>query len=478
MPVESTGYSAVLLEQAFGCKAVVELLKSIKVGDMLKTKSVTFARKLLKMKRVALQLSVVLFLLAALTMPVQSQDLQFVRKHLAKLCGPEMYGRGYYKRGDSIAADYLTGIMKQLGVKAFTSGYQQPYTFVNNSISELKIKLNEVELKFSQEFMIDPNSCSLSGTFKPVMIKAGQMKNPDQFIKAMNEAEAPKVVVLDSAGLNNPGVFRLIKELALDKQLGITALVEVCDNVPNCSIGRKVLKIPYLQVSRKAIPNDLTTIGIQIKNVFNENYPTQNIIGYIPGQTDQYIVYTAHYDAMGSYGEGNYCAGAEDNASGTMMVLDLARQYMKEKKPYYSIAFMLFSGEEAGLKGSNYYVSHPLFPLSKIKEVINLDMVMTGQDGVFLFCGNDMPNEAAIVKKINDEHHYMKEVINRDRIPNSDHFPFYKNGVPAIFFLTLGDCGVGHTPDDTYANLPLFAYENFFKLVKEIPTELQKQEVR
>ncbi len=72
----------------------------------------------------------------------------------------------------------------------------------------------------------------------------------------------------------------------------------------------------------------------------------------------------------------------------------------------------------------------------------------------------------------------MKNVENRDPLPQSDHHPFHVKGVPAIFFLTKGASGRGHTPDDTYDKLPLYSYDNFFKLVTEIPEELRKQEVK
>ena len=87
-------------------------------------------------------------------------------------------------------------------------------------------------------------------------------------------------------------------------------------------------------------------------------------------------MFTAHYDMIGSFGEGNYFPGASDNGSGTAMVLDLARHFSSGRKPFYSVAFMLFSGEEAGLLGSTHYVDHPLFPLERIKLVINLDQAL------------------------------------------------------------------------------------------------------
>jgi len=420
----------------------------------------------------------VLCLMAFVTVTLsEAQDTQFVRKNLVKLCGPEMYGRGYYKHGDGIAAEYLTAQMKQLGLKSFAAGYQQPYTFNINCITEVQVKFNGHELGYAKDYVVDAKSSSLKGTFKPVIANASLMTRAKDLIKTLEEAPSPKVILLDSAGLNNPSLFQVVKQLCLEKQLGIVALIEVYPNTQNGATGRGELKIPVIEVNRASVPADLNEVEINIKNEYNEHYPTQNVIGFIPGQTDQFIVYTAHYDAMGSFGEGNYYAGAEDNASGTAMVLDLARNYLGGKKPYYSIAFMLFSGEEAGLMGSSYYVNNPMFPLEKIKLVINLDMVMTGDDGAFLFNGNVRPNESAIVHKINEEHHYLKEIVNRDAARNSDHHPFHEKGVPAIFFLTKGAGGVGHTPDDTYKNLSLYAYEKFFKLVISIPEELKKQEI-
>ncbi len=430
------------------------------------------------MKNSTLRLSALLLLMSVLSISVSSQDTQFVRKHLSKLCGPEMYGRGYYKHGDGIAANYIAEQLKKLGIKSFPAGYLQPYSFNVNIINEVMVKFNGKELKFNTDYVVSPNCGSLTGTFKPVMINAKLMAKPEKFLEAVNAAPAPKVVVLDSAGLKNPDLYKFIKALATEHQLGIAALIEVFEATPGTHPGRAALKIPYIQVNRKSIPAEFNEVEMKIVNEYNENYPTQNVIGYLPGETEEYIVFTAHYDGFGSFGEGNYNAAAEDNGSGTAMVMDLARHYMQGKKPHYSIAFMLFSGEEVGLMGSNNYVKNPLFPLEKIKLVINLDMVMTGQDGVLLFNGNGRPNEAAIVQKINEEHQYMKNVENRDGTANSDHWPFQEKGVPAIFFLTKGASGRGHGPDDTYDKLPLYAYENLFKLVVAIPEELRKQEVK
>ena len=407
-----------------------------------------------------------------------SQDLPFVRKQLMALCSPEMHGRGYYKRGDSIAAYYIADQFKNLGIKSFKGDFIQRYDLNVNRINRTIVKFNGQELKFNRDYVVSPFSASVKGTFNPVMINASIMQDPEKFLEAVNRASSPKLVVLDSAGLNNPGLYKFIRGLATGREMGIVALMEVFPVTPGTSPGRRQGKVAEIKVGRSAIPDRLSEVELDIESEYMAHYPTQNVIGYLPGETSQFIVFTAHYDGYGSYGEGNYNAAAEDNGSGTAMVMDLARHYLQGKKPYYSVAFMLFSGEELGLLGSKYYTAHPEFSLDKIKLVINLDMVMTGQDGVILFNGIGRPNEAAIVQKINEEHQYMKNVENREGKPNSDHFPFQEKGIPAIFFLTKGPSGRGHGPDDTYDKLPLYAYENLFKLVVAIPEELKKQEIR
>jgi putative aminopeptidase FrvX len=432
------------------------------------------------MKKTYLLFFIFLMILYGLDLATNSangQNTQYVRKQLQMLCSPEMHGRGYYNRGDSIAAYYIADQFRKLGIKSFTNDFIQRYDFNVNRINKTVVKFNGQELKFNRDYVVSPQSGSVKGTFKPLMFNASLMQNPDKFLAKLNDAPAPKVVVLDSSGLKNPGLYKFIRALAIGKEMGITALIEVFPSTPGTTPGRRQNKSAELKIGKHALPEQLNEVELDIEGEYLEHYPTQNVIGYLPGESDQYIVFTAHYDGYGSYGEGNYNAAAEDNGSGTAMVMDLARHYMKGKKPYYSMAFMLFSGEEVGLMGSKHYTAHPEFPLNKIKLVINLDMVMTGQDGVILFNGNGRPNEAAIVQKINEEHHYMKNVENRDGTANSDHYPFQEKGVPAIFFLTKGPSGRGHGPDDTYDKLPMYAYENLFKLVVAIPEELKKQEI-
>src|SRR5690606_25921598 len=105
------------------------------------------------------------------------------------------------------------------------------------------------------------------------------------------------------------------------------------------------------------------------------SHNARNVIGYIKGTAfpDSFIVFSAHYDHLGMMGKQALFPGANDNASGVAMMLDIMHHY-KKNPPAYSVCFMAFAGEEAGLLGSYYYTEKPLFPLGQIAMLINLDL--------------------------------------------------------------------------------------------------------
>src|SRR5690606_24991792 len=134
------------------------------------------------------------------------------------------------------------------------------------------------------------------------------------------------------------------------------------------SVATSQFPAPYFQVKKQLFENR-TIKKISFKAAVHlNNYQTQNVIGFLPGKSkrDSFVVFSAHYDHLGRVGEA-YFPGANDNASGVSMLLELASYYaVPENKPEYSIVFMAFGAEEAGLIGSKFYVNHPLFPLKSI----------------------------------------------------------------------------------------------------------------
>lgn len=133
-------------------------------------------------------------------------------------------------------------------------------------------------------------------------------------------------------------------------------------------------------------------VRLQVTPVCDPQRSTYNVIAVLPG-SDQAVAHEvvmvgAHYDHLGRDGGGRYFPGADDNASGTAVVLETARAIRRAGlTPRRTIVFAAWTGEEAGLVGSNYFVAHPPFPLKEIVSNIELDMVGSGTPGVFATSG-------------------------------------------------------------------------------------------
>lgn len=209
-----------------------------------------------------------------------------------------------------------------------------------------------------------------------------------------------------------------------------------------------------------------------------------NVVGIIEGRDsvlkNEAIVIGAHYDHLGKGGQGSLSTnsneihhGADDNASGTSAILELARQFAKEKKNKRTIIFIAFGGEEEGLLGSKYYVDNPVFPLEKTVAMINLDMVGRLNDGKLTVGGigtasewrslAEMANRTILettTYDIKPNSNAASTVIsqpgpskftlqlNEDGFGPSDHSSFYGKQIPVLFLFT-GTHLDYHKPSDT-----------------------------
>ena len=167
-------------------------------------------------------------------------------------------------------------------------------------------------------------------------------------------------------------------------------------------------------------------------------------------------------------GEATYFPGANDNASGIAMLLDLARYFAKpENKPRYSIGFIAFAGEEAGLVGSKYYTDHPIVPLTNISFLMNMDLMANGQDGMMVVNGKVFPQQYDKLVNINDSTHYLKAIEKRGKAANSDHYWFSEKGVRAFFFYLLGDYPYYHDIYDTPEKPTMAGYDGAFRIIRD-----------
>src|ERR1022692_3142737 len=182
-------------------------------------------------------------------------------------------------------------------------------------------------------------------------------------------------------------------------------------------------------------------------------------ICYLPGETDEYLIVGAHYDHLGLGGQfslapsltGTVHPGADDNASGTSAVIELARHFSALPKPKRGILFMTFAGEELGLLGSGYYANHPELPLDKAVAMINMDMIGRVRDGKLFVGGAGTGTTLRSDLDALTPHFPQLHVAYSDNsgYGSSDHTSFTAKQVPVLFFFS-GLHTDYHKPSDTW----------------------------
>jgi aminopeptidase YwaD len=289
------------------------------------------------------------------------------------------------------------------------------------------------------------------------------------------------LLLLDDKGIEKKEHKENLQYIHQNNPFRAGAVFMLSDKTPiwSASDCRKPREYVRGTIVRSALP-DAAFISIRFSSQFLPRYNTSNVAGYVMGsqKPDSFIVFMAHYDHLGRMGEETMYPGANDNASGTATVLDLARHYSSlPEPPPYSIAFLLFSGEEAGLLGSFHFAENPLFPLSSIRFAVNLDMVGTGSEGLRAVNGSIHTEEFNILKTLNDECSCLPEVGGRGESANSDHYPFHAKGVKTFFIFTLGkEHRHYHVPADVIETLPFTGYNSLFKLLTGFADKLQHHE--
>ncbi len=408
------------------------------------------------------------FVIIGLTISIcaVSQDLDYAKQQVKTLSSPKFHGRGYVKNGDGKAAAYLANEFKTFKLASFGSNYLQPYSFVVNTFpSAMEVSIDGKKLVPGIDFIANPASGNCSGTFDIVKIDSTLFTPSFTIQNILQRNYNNKFVILDTLGLGTNGYRKEVRDLFLYNFVKAAGIMLVRNGSLTFSVRMFNYDFGSLVVKRSSLPTTCSKITVNIKSELVE-HKTNNLIGFVEGQVDTFIVFCAHYDHLGRMGKKTYYPGASDNASGTAMVMDFARKLTSETiKPRYSYAFMLFSGEEAGLLGSKYYVDNPLFPLTKIKILLNLDMMASGISGVNVFNGSNLPTEFAKLDSINKVDNLNLNLKAKAPSRSSDHYPFYEKKVKVLFFNT-DDKSLGyHVPTDTFEALPFTVYENLYKLI-------------
>lgn len=408
---------------------------------------------------------------------IKAQDSLFFRETIATLASPDFHGRGYAFKGDSIAADYIANKFKKFNLKQWTPDYYQPFN-INMNVFEgdaaVSFGKGFSQPKLFENFQIMAYSCSMHGSFRVKSIKVEDILNNKikTFSSDNNTFAYIDISMLDMKDSMQLKIYNKIIETAFLNTLNFRGYILVSKNLLSwrLALGQKKTNHVTINITKDCFPKKPKNISVNLDSRYIHNYQTQNICGYVKGKTypDSFFVFVAHYDHLGHFGNDYIFYGANDNASGTAFIIDLARHYSKpENQPDYSIAFFAVSAEEIGLLGSMYYVDNRFFPISKIKTVINFDMVGTGEKGITLVCGKAFPEEFKKIEDINNTNQYLLKVLDREATNNSDHYPFYNEGAMVFFIYAMGDSGRYHHTSDQLEKMTLGGYTGIFKLITD-----------
>ena len=221
-------------------------------------------------------------------------------------------------------------------------------------------------------------------------------------------------------------------------------------------------------------------------DVERETKTVHNVVAYLPGQTSEYVVLGAHYDHLGLGGAhslapsmtGTIHPGADDNASGTAGVIELARWFAKQPKQKRGILFLTFAGEEEGLLGSEYYVRNPGLPLDRAVAMINMDMIGRVRDGKIFVGGSDTGTTLRpLLDRIIPKYHLNVDYSDSSGYGSSDHTSFTIGKVPVLFFFS-GLHGDYHKPSDTWDKIDAPDAVTVLDLVAEVTEDLREADGR
>ena len=390
--------------------------------------------------------------------------VQSLKSHIEFLASDKLQGRRAGSAGEALAAEYISKQFQLAGLqpKGDQNSWLQAFDIYDGK--EVKTTshffINGAELKLNRDYF--PFSFSASGSVEAVPAISLPESGMPWFVDMKDWIEDNK---------ENPH-FDLqgkIQQYATDAaRKGATAVVLYNSDAtsPQLAFNGKdnsaVSKIPVLYLTREASTKYLkdlsasleTKIKVQLGEKLRKGH---NVVGYLHNGAANTVIIGAHFDHLGYGEDGNSMLrndvtqihnGADDNASGTAALIELAKMLKGSKLKSNNYLFIAFSGEELGLFGSKYFTDHPTIDLSKAHYMINLDMVGRLNDSSKTLTIGGVGTSPAWGKTLSSIQN-KAVVVKYDSSGTgpSDHTSFYRKNIPVLFFFT-GLHGDYHRPSD------------------------------
>ncbi len=471
-----------------------------------------------------------------ITTDITPQELQ---THIKFLASDELKGRRTGEEGNKIAAEYIASEFGKYGLlPAGDNGtYFQNFSFISerkiSNNNKLSITLNSETTNYILHEQYNPltittdTSLTTSLVFVGYGISASDSLQYDDY-DGINVKDKIVIAMRYSPDTSNSSKFEkytsITAKLFAARDKGAAGIIFVSSppgasgdklltfddpRFGGTSIAVLTIKWDYISQLMSRVGKDLIGIKKQIDSTRKPNsfeipnavvivqteiekiksYST-NVVGFIPGTDSslkqEYLIIGAHYDHLGMGGEGSGSLkpdtivphhGADDNASGTAGLLELAQYFSAHRsKLKRSLLFIAFSGEELGLLGSDYYVKHPSVPLDKSIVMINMDMVGRMKDSILVVEGmGTSPKFEEIVKRNNSDSLTLR--LKPDGFGPSDQASFYMKDIPVMFYFTNLHSDY-HKPSDTWDKINYSGEKTVLNLVTRIINELAYEDER
>ena len=417
-----------------------------------------------------------------------------LQAHVAYLADDKLEGRRAGSPGEKLAMEYISEKFKAIGLSPKgNDGYYQPFEInEGQQINEAtKFTINDVPLEPGKDFFPFPYSAEKSIEASPAI--------------AIQEADMPWFIDLKEIleeNKQNPhfDLNEYIKknaQKAYDRAATAIVIYNTSSDDDKLAFNPKdrsePLQLPVIYVNKEAAGkyfSDATaTLNIKLNVDIGEKQRTgNNVVGYIDNGAATTVVLGAHFDHLGYGEDGNSMLrtgeklihnGADDNASGTAALIELARILKSSKTKNSNYLFIAFSGEELGLYGSKYFTENPTIDLKSVNYMINMDMVGRLNDSTkSLAVGGfgTSPSWASVIKP-NDKKLPFNIKIDSSGTGPSDHTSFYRKDIPVLFFFT-GQHRDYHRPSDDVETLNYDGELLIVNYINSLITNLNKQNKR
>lgn len=450
------------------------------------------------------------------------------RNHLTILASREYAGRGTGQEGGLKAANYIAEQFKSYGLKPIVNGdsYFQQVKLIKSGFAVENLTIGQQQYVYGKDFYVQGDNQFQDFNAKDIVFvgygiqdsKYNELKGLDikgKVVLLINEGEPTdangKSLITGEAtksAWSNNRFMRIQELIKLQPKVILSTSSQVADIIarakgrltssrfkidqgtnapvkePNApvvniteDVANKILAslntslISYkIKAAEKLQPAQIIPLAFHADmGLKEEKIEVPNVLGLLEGKSkkNEVIVVSGHYDHDGILPDGTFFPGADDNGSGTVAIMEIARAFTQAKKdgkgPERSILFIGLAAEEKGLLGSDYYVEHPILPLANTVACINIDMI--GRIDDKHLNGDHNYIHVIGVSKLSTDLKPIVELANKDiktkldydyDDPNepmrlyyrSDHYNFAKKGIPSLFFFS-GLHPHYHTPEDT-----------------------------